>query len=942
MLVWCLCFADHGGTGRQDLARFGNGMDVGNDEAIVGLFDGIRQASAALLLAGPAGIGKSHRWTAAVRVAEARGWRLLVARPTEAATRLGVSALLDLLSDVSDEELDALPRPQRTALRAALLRETQAADDADAPGPGAVSHALVTLVTLLARDRPVVVAVDDLQWIDATTDAMLAFLAGRLPERDVALVLAARTPAVPVPSTDGATEPAVIAELVRAGRLHRDDVAPLREAEVEALVSERIPLPRLTLARVASVSGGNPFYALELARAWAAASETSGTSVPESLRSLVGHRVGGLPAPVRHTVAACAALARPDVSTLRRLGGYEHLADAERAGILTVDLGGIRFTHPLLAAAAYDALTGVEQAVLHAQLANAIDEEEERARHLALAADGPDESVAAALDVAVGRAIARGSALAAAEAAELAVRLTPAAEPAAYRTLRLAWLLYRAGETAAAERNYRRLVDDAAVPGRVRATALIRLADLAMFGVSHDVAGEYAVAAIEAAQRLDDPELLAEAHLMAAKVWAGTPVDWLAHATSAHGLLAGMPAPDVALLAATELEVADKSFYAGYGVLHERFERAIELERTANLPRGEQVAVGYYMVVLILADVLDRARGLVDQQERDCREDDVEGYLPWTLHWRVQLELAAGRFDAARRAIDEQRAASQRAGQVGMETRAAANRALLDLMCGDLARARQTLDRLVAAEPVDTQLAAIVHARAGAAALYDGDAQAALDLLETAERLNPTDGALEPSRMAPVPLRIETLIALGRHDEARRLLERYEAVAGDRPSARAHALRCQGLLRAVHGEEAEAEAAFAAAAAVLDGAGVHPFEHARILLLHGQTLRRFRRKAAARDTLRAARERFADLGASGWVARTDAELARIGLRPPAAEELTVTEQRVAELAATGMTRADIAGLLFISPHTVAANLGRIYRKLGVANRAELAARFPPP
>jgi DNA-binding NarL/FixJ family response regulator len=201
-------------------------------------------------------------------------------------------------------------------------------------------------------------------------------------------------------------------------------------------------------------------------------------------------------------------------------------------------------------------------------------------------------------------------------------------------------------------------------------------------------------------------------------------------------------------------------------------------------------------------------------------------------------------------------------------------------------------------------------------------------------------GVREPGAARFVPDAIEALIALGRLDEAETLLIRLERRARtlDRASALAASARCRALLAAARGDLASALSTLEAALAEHDRAAM-PFERARTLLVLGEVRRRAKYKRAARETLEAALAVFEELGAELWAAKARSDLGRIGGRAPATDALTPTERRVAELVAEGRPTKVVAGELFVSVKTVEGHLSRIYAKLGVRSRAELAARF---
>ena len=342
------------------------------------------------------------------------------------------------------------------------------------PDTRVLGVALLSVVQALAEERPVLVALDDAQWLDASSAEVLTFMLRRLDDAPVAVLATVRGRPVEAPL-----------ELDRAfAEFRRLPIAPLSVGAIHRLLWGRlgIAVPRPVIVRVHEITGGNPFFALELGRALVAGSvraEYADVVLPESLRAVVAQRLSALPARVQETLAAVSALAAPSMTVLEALGGtsVDDIELAQRRGVIEFDGERIRFAHPLLAPACYEAMPLHRRRRLHRRLADLDVDLEERARHLAVAATGPDEAVAAALEAAAAHARARGAAQAAADLSERAVALTPrdAPEPMNRRRITAAEHCRYAGDTKKAAV----LLDEAVAssqPGRVRADALSRLA----------------------------------------------------------------------------------------------------------------------------------------------------------------------------------------------------------------------------------------------------------------------------------------------------------------------------------------------------------------------------------------------------------------------------------------------------------------------------------
>src|SRR3954454_16260893 len=371
---------------------------------------------AAMLLRGEAGIGKTVLWEACVEAAQARGHRVLVHRGVEAEAGLAFAALCDLAAPVLDEVESALAPPRRRALEVALLLADAAGSP---PDPRAVGLAVLDVLRELARRAPVVVALDDVQWLDASSAGVLAVALRRLRDERVGVLATLR-------DAPGSNPPFSLEQCLRGAAGRR--LGPLGLTELHRLLRDRLALelPRPQLARIEEVSGGNPFYALELAATVARIEPGDAIAVPDSLRALLASRLERLPAHTADVLLDAGARARPETALRAAARGeagqaLDALHVAARESVVVIDGARVRFAHPLLASLCYEPALPSRRRAAHRRLAGAVADPEERAWHLALAADGPDAELALEVDAAAAHAAARGATAAAAGLARLAL-----------------------------------------------------------------------------------------------------------------------------------------------------------------------------------------------------------------------------------------------------------------------------------------------------------------------------------------------------------------------------------------------------------------------------------------------------------------------------------------------------------------------------------------
>src|SRR5215469_16708673 len=456
------------------------GTVIGRDEelAAIGAFlDGVWSGPRALVFAGEAGIGKTLLWEAGVAQARGRGGRVLSCRGAEAEASLSFAALSELFGPIFDEVAPSLPGPRRRALAVALLL---AEPGEERPDEHAIGLAVLDSLRALAVDRPVLVALDDAQWLDPASAAVLGIALRRLESQHVGVLATLRT----------ASQTAGPLELERVfphERLERRLVGPLSLSGVQELLKERLALEltRLELARFHEATAGNAFFTLEFGRELLRTGTRPATGralrLPESLRGLLASRLSRLSAETVDVLVHVAALSRPTVDLVTATCGdgesvLAALEGARREGVIELDDPRLRFAHPLLASVCYEQAPVWKRRAVHRALADVVADVEEQARHLALAAVGPDPIAAARLEAAAGHAAARGATAAAAELAELAVGLT-ADDPALTRKRRLLAAHFHrlAGNSDESLTILKALLAEAA-PGAERADVLFEIA----------------------------------------------------------------------------------------------------------------------------------------------------------------------------------------------------------------------------------------------------------------------------------------------------------------------------------------------------------------------------------------------------------------------------------------------------------------------------------
>ncbi|MBB6347894.1 DNA-binding CsgD family transcriptional regulator [Nonomuraea muscovyensis] len=786
--------------------------------------------------------------------------RVLRGSGIESASELPFAALQMLLRPLLDD-LDTLPKPQAEALRGALGLTARTTE------PDRFLIGLATL-TLLAEHSPLLCLVDDAHWIDHASSQALLFAARRLDVEGVVLLFATRGSGGDVFAAAG------LPDLMLAGLD--------RESALQVLAEHAPGLPGHVRDRIVAEAGGNPLALIELPGMDTDSLAAGPLPLPHRLQEAYQERITALPSDTRTLLLALAVEDLP--AALQATGlPVDALAPAEREGLITVTGAGAAFRHPLVRAAAYQGAPFAERAAIHRALARAVGDDR-RAWHLAAAATGPDEPVAAALEHAARQARRLSGHAEASAALERAARLTATAPDRARRLTAAAELAADSGRLDRA----RALIDQAVHLGGTSAER-VRLRARIEFGHGSP----------EAAWRLlldaapDNEDLLVEAARVA----------WSVGDTAGLRAVKERLARDdgLAALIAGTIELLSGDPGAGLDLLR---------RHTADAPErrvgADGLRIGATSLALLSGDLRDARENLLRLSD-GLRSGGAIGLLPGALAVLAESETLLGLTRQAASTAAEALRIAQDTGQHRHASHAGGLLAFLAALRGEepsgegdwAGRARAMLD------------------------LGRGRFEAALDRFEAL--------ACRPQGVYFTPDQVEAAVRSGRPERAP--IARWEswAEASGRQWAQAVRHRCLALLAD------DPEEHFEQAVVCPD----LPFQEARSRLLNGEWLRRSRRKNEARRQLRAALELFEQAGAVPWAdhARTELRAAGESAASPSEDllaRLTSQELQIVRLAATGATNKEIGAQLFLSPKTVGHHLYRAFPKLGVSNRTELA------
>ncbi len=884
--------------------------------------------SGALVLRGEPGIGK----TVLLDYAAERAADMTVVRTlgVESEAELEFSALLDVCRPLLDG-LGEIPEQQAEVLRGALGLGPPLALDRFAIGA-----ATLGLLAAAAEELPLLVLVDDAQWVDQSSADALLFATRRLHADRAILLFAAR-------DGDGRSFEAPGIETVSLEGLEQGDASRLlaSQAEVSSSVADRLY----------AATGGNPLALVELPRLLSAG-QLSGVDPLEELvpagtgvEQAFARRAEALPDDTRRALLVAAVsisnAAEVIVDALASLGiDVRALEPAEDAGLLEVVNGKVEFRHPLVRSAVYHAAPPSERRAAHRAMADACRDSgpEERAWHLAAAAVGPDDGVAAALEQAAEEARRRSGFAAAATALERAARLTLEPEAKTRRLAAAANAAWLAGRSEAAEA----LVDETLVSVKdpeLRATVLRLRGAIDYFRGRGDTASEALLEAIELLEGFDrDGAVAAAADAVNALVRIRKPE--LALETAQRGkLLAPQDGGETDVAATTALGYA-LCFNGRYAEAEPHLQRAVELAETTTTMSSPLEAVRLATALAWLGR-FDDARELLSRAVDHARAVGAVGSLPLLLAGSGWQGLHAGRWNEAQADAGE---AVELAGEFGHPATGVLALGILTwvhALRGDESACRSYGDETRGrADAHGFRLdGLLVSVCFGLLHLGAGRVDEAISELEEIASYAEERRLMIPG-VAPQLELAEAYVRAGRVEDARDLVAAYErSELGAGPYLTVVSKRLQALLA----DEDEFASRFEDALS-LHAAVSSPFALARTRLCYGERLRRAGRRVEAREHLRAALDVFESLGAAPWSERARSELRASGERlrrreAIEAEQLTPQELQIALQVAEGKTNKEVGAALFLSHKTVEFHLSRIYRKLDMSSRAELIRRF---
>jgi DNA-binding CsgD family transcriptional regulator len=901
---------------------------AGNDAALVGREEELARLrelvapphaeSRTLLLLGESGTGKTMLVAQAVHAARAAGMRVLAAAGRESEQDLAFAGLHQLLRPVLSR-LSCLPARQADALRAVFaLSGVTAPPDALLAG-----IAVLTLLSVVSDEEPLLVAVDDAQWLDQASLDALSFASHRMAEERIVLLVSARG-AVPPAGFEREFPQLLLRplQLPDAGRLLDTQPSPPRGRAREQVLAQAAGNP-MALVELSGLIASDP----DAGHRWAA----EPLPLAGQLTAIMAARYAALPGAARTALLLAAAADSPDLSGYVADLTIEALAPAEAAGLIRLDNSGLQFTHPLARSGVYYGAPFEERAAAHMKIAASLRGSPDRyAWHLASAALGPDEQVASLLEDSAAEAQRRGGAAAAARTMERAARLSPDDRDKARRLLAAADLAHAAGQSDWVREMASRIAPLTSDPG-LRIAARQKIGWSLVWSNQHAEALE-TLLSVAADARVRQPAFAWDAAGIAATIahQTGLP-EARARVRAVFDDLeaARAAAPGTRDPQASRADEARLWIRACTDPFGGRADILPDLHRIVAGPLSDPAKVGGAAWTL---DETELAVQVLREAITELRAPGVRGSSGAVLSVLEWACLDSGRWDEA---LSVAREASDIAAAYKMETVATAL-----ALRGEHTQVPSLLARVPAAvdETVYRGFAARVRHAAGLAALGQGRHVTAYAQLSQEFEADGTSLHYQFSYYAMADLAAAAVRAERRLEAKTRLEHALEDVGPPlAPRLEQLAARARGLLA----DSAEAEGHFAAGLA--DPAGkAWPFERAQLELDYGEWLRRQRRINDAKPLLGSALEAFSRLGAEPWTRRAESELRACGVAATARAApwgplngLTPQQREVATLASRGLTNGEIADRLFLSPRTVASHLHRSYPKLGIAGRHQL-------
>ena len=904
---------------------------AGERQALDRLLGDVRDGqSAVLVIRGEAGVGKTALLQYCAR--RASGFRIAQIAGVEAEMELPFAGLHQLCAPML-ERLDALAEPQREALTVAL-----GFSSGDTPDRFLVALAALNLLSAVAEQQPLLCVVDDAQWLDGESRQVLGFVARRLVAESVAIVLVARAPA-DSPEFEG---------------LPNSPLAGLDEDDARALLARAIPgrLDDRVRDRILAETRGNPLALLELPQGMSAAERAGGFELPAA-RDLPGHieghysrRVGALPETTQRLMLLAAADPVGDATLVWRAAqalGIESsaLGPAGDANLLEIE-AVVRFRHPLVRSALYRSAAVEERRAVHLALAEATDRDSDpdrRAWHLAAAAPGPDEDVATELERSAGRAQARGGLAAAAAFLKRAAALTRDPRRRTDRALAAADFGVRAGAFDAA-----RGMMAAAEVGPLDELQRARL-DLVRAEAAYSESRGNAAPALmlRAAKSLEplDARLARETYLDAwsSALFAGGLASSVSLAEVSREARAartppGDPRPSDALLDGFSL-----AFTEGRSAAAPVLERAATGYAGADVSVEEALRWGWLATAAaVMVWDYETCLEVATRGVQLAREAGALTVLAVSVNVLAQALSLGGEFGRAKLLVAEADNVTEATGA----SVAPYGGLVLAGLEGRENRASSLIDATIEEFAAVGQGTAVQYARWSRSVLRGGQGRYREAMIAAREASDDTP-ELFVSVWAAIEL-VEAACRCGDAELAHTALERVLAATAVAPTdwALGIAARCRALL--AHGEAADG--LYRDAIERLGRTRLRP-ELARAHLLYGEWLRRESRRVDARSELRRAHELFSAIGMGAFAERARGELLATGGKVrertvATRDDLTAQEWHIARLARDGLSNPEIGARLFLSPRTVEWHLGKVFSKLGIRARRELATALPAP